>query len=170
MHWWQCVRLLHAVWGSCSLIPRLPLFLTPFTFTILHGVEDLPIPCIIVNANGRSKRGRPGTEAKVAVCVHLNHEVWYFLHDYILLLLTWFSMCYILTESVSLPYTTASPRSCNKSIPIMLKLVLFPGPHPAFCWSTCACTPHSFTSKLFAVARISCATIRSPLHTNLSWW
>ena len=25
----------------------------------------LPIPCIIVNANGRSKRGRPGTEASI---------------------------------------------------------------------------------------------------------
>ena len=31
---------------------------------------DLPIPCIIVNANGKSKWGRPGTEATPCpICV-----------------------------------------------------------------------------------------------------
>ena len=46
--------------------PGLSRFYLPFAFTIIHRSEifvNLPIPCIIVNANGRSKRGRPGTEA-----------------------------------------------------------------------------------------------------------
>ena len=58
--------------------------------------------------------------------------------------------------NVSLPYTTsfmlqAQDHVTHASMPIMLKLVLFSGPHQALCWSTCAYTPHSFTSKLFAV-------------------
>ena len=62
-------------WKSSSLVPRPPPFL-PFvcvhnnTWERKTGVlifVDLPILCIIVNANGRSKQGRPGTEAKNAL-------------------------------------------------------------------------------------------------------
>ena len=62
-------------WKSSSLVPRPPPFL-PFVCVHNNTWErktdvlifvDLPIPCIIVNANGRSKRGRPGTEAKKAL-------------------------------------------------------------------------------------------------------
>ena len=54
--------------------PGLPRFYLPFAFTIIHGSRrpvlifvGLPISCIIVNANGSSKRGRPGTEARIIV-------------------------------------------------------------------------------------------------------
>ena len=48
--------------------PDLPRFYLPFAFTIISGSGvlifiDLPIPCIIVNANRTSKWGRTGTEA-----------------------------------------------------------------------------------------------------------
>ena len=47
----------------------LPHFYLPFAFTIIHGSRRparfslTSILCIIVNTNGRSKRGRPRTEA-----------------------------------------------------------------------------------------------------------
>ena len=54
--------------------PGLPRFYLPFAFTIIHGsgrpvliFVGLPISCIIVNANGSSKRERPGTEARIIV-------------------------------------------------------------------------------------------------------
>ena len=58
--------------------PGLPCFYLLFAFTVIHGsgrpvkiFVDLPIPCIIVNANRRSKRGRPGTEAnKYVLLIH----------------------------------------------------------------------------------------------------
>ena len=54
-----------------SLVPRPPPFLpsvcvhnnTQERKTGVLIFIDLPIPCIIVNANGRSKQGRPGTKA-----------------------------------------------------------------------------------------------------------
>ena len=45
---------------SLALFLGLPLFYLPFVFTMIHGSGRLRI---IVNVNGRSKRGRPGTEA-----------------------------------------------------------------------------------------------------------
>ena len=47
-----------------ALVPGLPRFDLLFAFTIIHGIRrSMKIPCIIVNANRRSKWGRPGTEA-----------------------------------------------------------------------------------------------------------
>ena len=57
------VHYCNRVAPSCTLasFPGLHRFYLPFAFTIIHG-SDLPIPCIVVNANGTSKQGRPGTE------------------------------------------------------------------------------------------------------------
>ena len=47
-------------WFQSSLSPRPPPFLPSFC---VHNNTRERISCIIVNVNGRSKRGRPGTEA-----------------------------------------------------------------------------------------------------------
>ena len=53
-----------------SLVPRPPPFNLPFAFTIIHESGrpvDLPIPCIIVNANGRSQNGG-GLGPRLDIC------------------------------------------------------------------------------------------------------
>ena len=46
---------------SIALFPGLPCFYLLFAFTIKHG-SGLPLLCIIVNANGSQKQGRPGEQ------------------------------------------------------------------------------------------------------------
>ena len=72
---------LHRLYMSVASFPGLPRFYLPFVFIILHEsgrpvliFVDLLIPCVIVNAKGRSKRGRPGTEASMSGCPSFLHQ------------------------------------------------------------------------------------------------
>ena len=58
------------VWLEAVIaVPRLPLFLPSVWVhnNTWEWITSLPIPCIIVNAKGRSKRARPGTKAKTVM-------------------------------------------------------------------------------------------------------
>ena len=86
-----CSSILYTV---LSLVPRPPPFLPSDCIhnntweqkTILIFV-DLPIPCIIVNTNGRSKRGRPRTEA--TQCWPSNGLYWMFFNFHRMQLIKW---------------------------------------------------------------------------------
>ena len=68
-----CVVL--ASWAPPPLRPP-RVHLMSFTWWMLPGLPRFnfrrsSIPCIVVNANRRSKRGRPGTEARLSLCYNL---------------------------------------------------------------------------------------------------
>ena len=81
------VRVVSLLCGS--LVPRPPPFFVRFAFSIIHGSgrawkRALPLPCIILNANRRTKkkRGRPGNKASsvmrtllMSICLFLNLHV-----------------------------------------------------------------------------------------------
>ena len=54
-----------------------PIFVLRFAFSIIHGhgrarkavFTALPLSCIILNANQRTKTGKPGNEARLTVCL-----------------------------------------------------------------------------------------------------
>ena len=91
-------------------------------------------------------------------CMHLNHGISTSSPDYLYCLLVYdmlhsHTVCQFHTQPVSYckPTQDHITQLCQSS---MLKLVLFPGFHSAFCWyckegyhSTCVYTPHSFTSN-----------------------
>ena len=56
MHVWEGLGTRPHAWQD-GHIPR------SSSFQTIHDFVDLPIWCILVNAKGRSKWGRPGTEA-----------------------------------------------------------------------------------------------------------